>query len=82
MVRVRRPDRFGPVGMQHQCTRECCVKIARLPRVKPAVAETSDVVYHETKKQLRTELHANVGADPQAAAGLQGAPPQAQMQRV
>jgi len=71
---------FGPVALQHECNRACCVKIARLPRVKPAVAETSNVVYHETRKALKTQLQAHVGGD--ARDDGPGAPPQAQMQRA
>ena len=34
---------------QHECDRRCCVQVEPLPRAKPAVAEASDVVYHETR---------------------------------
>ena len=64
-------------GLQHECQRSCCVKIARLPRVKPAVAEASDVVYHDTRKPLRNQLASNVGGS--AAANV---PQKQQMQRL
>ena len=41
----------GEEGMQHECKRKCCVPIAQLPRVKPAVAESADVIYHQTRKR-------------------------------
>ena len=53
---------FGPTWLQHECARACCVPIAPLPRVKPSIAEASDVLYHETRKPLKTQLAAKVDA--------------------
>ena len=65
---------FGPVGLQHECERRCFVHVAPLPRVKPAVAESADVIYHQTRNK----------ADPDT--GVLGSaavkPQQQQMQRL
>ena len=45
---------------QCECERTCGVKVVPLPRVKPAVAEASDVLYHDTRGVLQTQLKANV----------------------
>jgi len=46
---------------QHECTLGTfCVKVKGLPKPHPAVAETSDVVYHQTRAALKTQLAANV----------------------
>ena len=47
--------------------------IAPLPRIKPAVAETADVVYHQTRELTKS----NGGAD-----DGKGSPPPQQMQRL
>ena len=78
--------RFGSEGggdCQHECDRKCCVPIERLPRVKPAVAEASDVLYHETRAPLKNQL-ASIGEKGEGAPGsAQGLVPQAQgMQRL
>ena len=81
----------GDGAMQCESNRKCCTPVAALPRVKPAVAEASDVLYHETRKALKTQLKANVGGGGDAqemvpaiapAMAPPGAPPQAQMQRL
>lgn len=52
------PEKDGPCACAcwgAQCMREwgwrraCCVTVAPLPRVKPAVNEASDVLYHDTR---------------------------------
>ena len=75
---------FGQEGpdssCQHECNRRCLAPIERLPRVKPAVAEASNVLYHETRKPLKNQL-----ADLTAASGSgspQGAVEEQIMQRV
>jgi hypothetical protein len=74
---------FGPVGVQHECNRACCVRIAPLPRVKPSVAEASDVVYHETRAALKNQLASNVQPSEGAGGDVAGHGPQEQlMQRV
>jgi hypothetical protein len=79
--------RFGSDGGEDcQCAgdRRCCAKIDPLPRVKPAVAEASDVLYHETRSPLKNQL-ASLGDDHGSAQSVspeaQTAKPQA-MQRV
>ena len=64
-------------SFQQDCQRRCCAPIARLPRVKPAVAEASDVVYHETRKPLKNHLASKVDGTAMATT-----PQEQKMQRL